>query len=125
MTARIDPRRRSCYLSVDSYTRLELVMTGIAKAVGAMPYLVGSCLTRPDYRDVDIRVPIEDDVLTAKFDSYAEQRIVQSAMSQYLSAATGLLIDFQWQTLTEYRSYAAGTGRPLGFTLAAQSRQET
>jgi hypothetical protein len=59
MASEVD-RKRSCYLSVDAYTRLELVMTGLAPALGARPYLVGSCLTRPDYRDVDIRVPIED-----------------------------------------------------------------
>lgn len=41
-------------------------------------YLVGSCLRKPDWRDVDLR-----------------------AISHYLSAVTGLPIDFQLQRQTQ------------------------
>jgi len=39
----------------------------ITDCIGETPYLVGSVLERPDYRDVDVRIMLDDEPFIAMF----------------------------------------------------------
>lgn len=49
------------YLGPAEMLRLDTACAPIRDAFDAHPYLVGSVLDRPDYRDVDVRLVRDDD----------------------------------------------------------------
>lgn len=67
------------------------------------PYLVGTASERGPYRDVDVRLIMED----AEYDKLAEAVGMPAiwflglGLGQYLASLTGLPIDFQFQRATE------------------------
>lgn len=79
---------------------------------GEMPYLVGSSLLRPDYRDVDVRLIVED-VRFAKLKKRVHIQQLGLAVSLWGQRATGLPIDFQVQQRTEANRIHDGQRRPL------------
>lgn len=81
------------------------------------PYLVGTAVERSSYRDVDVRLILEDEA----FDKLAEATGMPAiwflglAIGQYLASLTGLPIDFQFQRATEANAIHAEKMRnPLG-----------
>ena len=46
---------RATYLPMANLIRLDHACFVVKKALGSGLYLTGSCLTNPDYRDVDVR----------------------------------------------------------------------
>lgn len=77
------------------------------------PYLVGSVLERPTFRDVDVRLILSDN----QYDRLADREwsLLGFVTSRHLAAATGLLIDFQFQRQTEANAAYGGRPRtPLG-----------
>ena len=59
MTNPITARKRATYLSVvDMFSLYHQCL--MLREAGFSVYLVGSCLTRPDYRDVDLRAIVDD-----------------------------------------------------------------
>lgn len=64
------------------------------------PYHVGSSLVRPDWRDVDVRVMVPDDVY-AQYDALFDLRRLNLALSLWGQKVTGLPIDCQVQSITE------------------------
>ena len=78
------------------------------------PYLVGSVLYRPDYRDVDLRLLMcEARGGTAFTAEGTQSRFLNAAISDWLRSVTDLPIDFQFQTETEWDSYD-GLRNPMG-----------
>jgi len=75
-------------------------------AFSSCPYLVGSALERPDYRDVDVRTMLDDDRFAAMFPGYESEwtdplwSLVCSTIGRQLSDATGLRVDYQIQQTT-------------------------
>ena len=70
-------------------------------------FLVGSCITSPSYRDVDVRCIIQD----AEFDHMfpastkrdlfdARWSLLCNSISDWLSSMTGLPVDFQFQKMS-------------------------
>jgi len=95
---------RSTYLLQSDFDRLEdwcrMVRVVFGSAFG--PYLVGSATQRPDYRDVDIRVLMQDRAFDAVFRRRPEAvRFINRAFSVWGQQETGLPIDFQVQRQTE------------------------
>ena len=86
----------------------------IAKALDT-PYLVGTAFTAREYRDVDVRVMLEDDVYD-RLASVGEHvpTFLGLAIGEYLAARTGLPIDFQIQRHTEANALHHGPRNPLG-----------
>lgn len=86
-----------------------------------MPFLVGSALKHKDFRDVDIRLIMDDDAFAEMFplqpadprgknnDHYWE--LVCNAISEWLRQRTGLPIDFQIQQRTFANNYFKGEKR--------------
>ncbi len=104
------------YLTMTQFFELNEACRTINKTFdGFGCYLVGSALTRPDWRDVDIRfIGDNDDVL---FKSPMKERLVfmQAVISHWLSLRTGLPIDFQFQSQEEANTkYPSGAIAPVG-----------
>lgn len=109
-----------CHLDAPDLDRLDLASIMVAQALDT-PYLVGSCLKRPDYRDVDIRVVLADEHYDRLFGPPpihrdALRHLIQAAISEHYVKATGLRIDFQIQRRTEANEQHRGKGyiHPLG-----------
>jgi hypothetical protein len=98
---------------------LDQACVPIGWAFGSTPYLVGSCLERGDYRDVDVRIVLDDDVYDRWFPGPGVQRtqplwsLLASSISLQLQQMTGLPIDFQIQSRSTSAKYA-GRCEPLG-----------
>ena len=104
-----------CYLDAPSLTDLDLASILVREVIGT-PYLVGSCLVRPDFRDVDIRVILDDARYDALFPRPHEdplRHLIEKALTEHYVAATKLRIDFQIQRRTDAQRHS-GYRHPLG-----------
>ena len=79
-----------------------------------MPYLVGSALQRPDYRDVDVRLMLDDDRYDALMATGVKLSRLNLAVSVWGQKVTGLPIDFQVQRVTDANAEFNGPRDPIG-----------
>ena len=81
----------------------------VGQALGDTPYLVGSALQTDKWRDVDIRVIMDDEKYEALFGtngpslSNAFCVLLHTAVSEWLSKQSGLPVDFQVQKRSKVR----------------------
>lgn len=107
------------YLPAHAHFMLDQACIPVGWAFDSTPYLVGSALERENYRDVDVRVILDDDVYARWFPGPGIQRtqplwsLLSSSISLQLTQMTGLPIDFQIQGRYELVSFA-GPREPLG-----------
>lgn len=102
---------RASYLSPPQTRALDLACVPLL-AFG-VSYLVGSVNTRRDYRDVDVRLILED--ADPILSDEARVTALNYALSEYLRAATGLPVDFQLQSMSEANGGEhTGVRIPLG-----------
>ncbi len=105
---------RASFLSPPDFHRLNWACRPITEAFGECPYLVGSALTRPDFRDIDIRLILDDDTVERMFgassfgihesgNGQAVRLLLNIALSDLIAKAAGLPwpIDFQIQSMSE------------------------
>lgn len=95
-----------CYLDAPDLDRLDMASILVREALDT-PYLVGSALTTPDHRDVDIRVILPDKDYRRLFERPHRdplRHLVQVAITEHYVRATGLRIDFQIQSMTAANS---------------------
>jgi hypothetical protein len=64
-------------------------------------YLVGTVLTSPDFRDVDVRMILDDEWFDAEFANPWLWEVFCLAVTSWLRSETGLSIDFQVQRQSE------------------------
>lgn len=77
------------------------------------PYLVGSVMERPTFRDVDVRLILSDEHYDRLSDN--EWGLLGFVTSRHLAAVTGLPIDFQFQRQTDGNAaYGDKWRTPLG-----------
>lgn len=107
-------KNRVSYLTVPEAFRLDWCCSQFEAAFDAVPYLVGSCLTRPDYRDVDLRLMLPDEQFAAMFPNKFALLMMNAAVSDWLKAQTGLPIDFQFQDHTKANAEHDGQRNPMG-----------
>ena len=122
-------RERTMYLSVEELWAVIQRLSPYLGCVSAghMVYIVGSVLTRADYRDVDLRVILPDSEYERVFvstrngvDGMAQgmhdqfRMLIQTAISAMLRQTTGLQIDFQVQSQTEANQWE-GKRNPATF----------
>ena len=108
--------KRATYLTVSQVFTLENQCRLLVEAYGWSVYHVGSSLERQDFRDVDLRCMLDDDEFDRMFGTNKTRLwLLNSALSDWLAARTGLNIDFQFQRTTEanrdfggYRRNAVG-----------------
>jgi hypothetical protein len=120
------PKARSAsYLSPPDFHRLNWACRPVAQAFGSPPYLVGSVLTRPDYRDIDLRLILDDDVFDSMFgerEGIVSHRrattllLMNIALSDLIQRAANppAPIDFQFQSMTQANVPAHGMRNPMG-----------
>lgn len=88
----------------------------ISEAFDETPYLVGTAVSRQEYRDVDVRL-ILDDGKYAGLVAVAGPDLVAFlglAIGEYLAQRTRMPIDFQIQQMTAANERHAGPRNPLG-----------
>lgn len=120
------PAMRSVsYLSPPDFHRLNWACRPIRDAFGSPPYLVGSALLRPDFRDIDIRLILDDEVVAAMFGVKGKlsdgapgdvRLLLNIALSDLIAKAANppAPIDFQIQSMTEANVPEHGMRNPLG-----------
>jgi hypothetical protein len=116
---------RACYLSPPDFHRLDWACKPITEAFGEPPYLVGSVLTRPDFRDIDLRLILADDAVERMFsaagirdagDPPAVRLLLNIALSDLITKAANppRPIDFQIQSMIEANVSEHGARNPMG-----------
>lgn len=117
---------RSMFLSPPDLHRLDWACRPITAAFGNPPYLVGSVLTRPDFRDIDIRLILDDEAVERMFNSDGTyfndgdprsiRLLLNVALSDLIakSANVPAPIDFQIQSMSEANVPEHGARNPLG-----------
>lgn len=114
--ARKPERRRSSYLLLTDFERLEEWCRNVRIVFdGNHPYMVGSVHDSPDFRDVDLRLMVEDAVYDVVYADPVKVRLVNRAISTWGQRETGLPIDFQVQRMTEANeAYGKDYRNPMG-----------
>lgn len=102
-------RNKVNYVGAPNIFKLELACQHIVDALDSYGcYLVGSCLERPDWRDIDIRFILSDEEFAVLFPN-VEGRTWEHdsrwllfcvSISMWLREQTGLPVDFQIQPQT-------------------------
>lgn len=103
-------------LSPRQFFLLDQACKPIAEAFGEFPYLVGTAGIRGPYRDVDIRLMLDDAAYDNLRDAVGAPCIafLGLAIGEYLASLTGLPIDFQVQRTTEANAQHEGPRNPIG-----------
>ena len=113
--------KRANYLPPESLFGLHHACEEIMRAYDSLGvYLVGSCIERKDYRDVDVRCMLVDDDFEAMFpkDKDGQRprwRLTCLSISAWLRHLTGLPIDFQFQKQTVANAKHGGERQGLGY----------
>jgi len=108
------------YLPALPFLALNRAVAPIERALDPLGiFLVGSCLARVDYRDVDVRAIMADEAYDRMFsfnamtDVDAFWSLLCEGTSAYLERATGLPIDFQIQRMSDANSKHEGPRNAL------------
>ena len=100
---------RNNHLPMPQFASLNLALVTVSQAFGAECYLVGSAVERRDFRDVDVRMPLDDDQMKAFFGGIVPPmgtvfgQYMAKVISADLSAQCGLPVDFQFQERHVFR----------------------
>lgn len=129
MTEETPKRVKGVYVGAPAIFKLELAIQTVCEAFGVFNcYLVGSSLKRADWRDVDVRMIMEDEDFAKQFPNAGNQwqfdakwLLLTVAISDWLSKQTGLPVDFQFQPQTHANEMHKGVRNAIGFRIAKQS----
>ena len=114
--------KKTCYIGGPEGLALDHAVHIIEMAYNSTCYLVGSALERPDFRDVDVRLILDDKDFEGYFGKNWGPRLnplwslTCLSLSEYLSTRTGLRVDFQIQKRSKVKESDWNKNRePLGF----------
>ena len=108
-------KKRAIYLRVDQVRRLDHWCESLARSFERTPYLVGSVLSTPEWRDVDIRMAFRD-MERCPMD-LADLNMLVSKWGQ---DQTFLPIDFQLQPKAEFRKFDQEIRNPRGIVRSSR-----
>lgn len=132
-------RRKGVYIGAPACFALEEAIRPVCDAFGAYRgegiigcYVVGSALERQDWRDIDVRMVMDDASFAALFpDTFdghwehdARWLLLTVAISERLSRLTGLPIDFQFQPMTHANARHKGKRNAIGIRIGRPAEQE-
>ena len=107
--------------------RLEAFGMRIEDAFGDIPYLVGSAATSKTWRDVDVRLMLDDDAFHGLFPNHAQLSqldlkwcLICDAISELARTQTGLPVDFQIQAISTANEKYPGMRIPLGLRVSVE-----
>lgn len=135
-------RTKFCHVGAPACFLLEEACQFLNRAFDGRCYLVGSVLERPDWRDVDIRLMMQDDDFMALFPDVnslenaswefdARWIVMTTSISEQLKRKTGLPIDFQFQPASFGNARHDKRRNPIGMQyvkkreVEARDRKET
>ena len=107
-------KRRASMLNPQQMWKLDNACKPLVEVWGTSPYLVGSAMTTPYYRDVDVRMILDSDQYDLAILGPDHLALLNMVFSEYLSNATGMPIDFQFQPRDEANARHKGPRNPLG-----------
>lgn len=107
---------RAHFLLTTQWFALNQACRAVVDGFGPCVYHVGSSLARADYRDVDVRCILDDADYQRMFPGGqgAAWALLCAALSEWLSARTGLPVDFQFQEQTVANAEFQGRRSALG-----------
>jgi hypothetical protein len=110
------PSWRRDWLPAPNAFSLDLACATINRAHGGLGcFLVGSALERRTFRDVDVRLILEDGDFDQLFPvDTTRWSLMCVAYSMWLSSVTGLPVDFQFQRQSHANAAHAGPRSALG-----------
>lgn len=125
-------RRKFNYIGAPAVFALELACQHIQAAFGHFgAYIVGSCLDRADWRDIDVRYILPDDEFERLFPDAGENWELDSrwllltvAILRWLKDQTGLPVDFQFQPQTHANALHHGRRSAIGRRFAIRRKAE-
>ena len=135
---RISKSQKAIYIGAPACFALELAVRQVCEAFGVYRgeqfsgcYVVGSALERPDWRDVDVRLILGDNRFAEIFPDAGSQwehdarwLLLTTTISQWLTSATGLPVDFQFQPMSHANARHKGPRNPIGFRMAKEPASE-
>jgi len=114
-------RQKANYVGAPAIFALEMACRQLNEAFGGYCYLVGSAIERPDWRDVDVRLMVEDEDFAKLFPDAGTHwehdtrwLVTITAVSAWLQKQTGLPVDFQIQPRTHANAVHKGTRHAMG-----------
>lgn len=119
------PRRKASYVGVPAIFELQMACHVLVKAYGTSIYQVGSSLERPDWRDVDLVMILDDEQFerdfpnaplhSAAWEMDPKWLVLTVSLSKWLSEKSGVLVDFKFQPRTFANDRHGGKRRnPIG-----------
>lgn len=103
-------KSKPSHVGTPAIFKLELACQTINKVYGGQCYLVGSCLDRPDWRDIDVRMILDDEAFeklfpdaplhSAAWEFDARWLFLVARTADWLKEQSGLPVDFQFQPRT-------------------------
>lgn len=106
---------RSNSLTTVQFYNLNRACEVIDQAFGKPPYLVGTATSGEAFRDVDVRLLLDDADFAATCPTRERWELLCLAISTWLAERTGLPIDFQIQRIAEANEkHAKGRRNALG-----------
>lgn len=129
--------KKGIYTGAPACFALEMAMQQVCEAFGVHKgkyfsgcYLVGSALERHDWRDIDIRLIMQDELFAETFPDAgsnwefdAKWLLLTVAISQWLSKQSGLPVDFQFQPMTHANKAHKKLRSAIGLKFAKQPKR--
>ncbi|MEV5021431.1 hypothetical protein MRBLMA1_001254 [Sphingobium sp. LMA1-1-1.1] len=126
-----EPRKKAVYVGAPACFALEAECQLLNQAFPGTCYLVGSSLERPDWRDIDVRMIMDDEAFATLFPHAKEHWefdprwiVMTVAISERLSKQTGLPVDFQFQPRTHANKRHSGPRNALGLIFARRGEED-
>lgn len=134
-----ETRKKAAYIGAPACFALEQACKHLRDAFHSSEghvgiYVVGSCLERPDWRDVDVRMIMDDETFGKTFPKAMLSNatwefdprwcLMTVAISQWLRDQTGLPIDFQFQPMTFANAKHNKPRHPVGLHYVPRSDTE-
>jgi hypothetical protein len=125
-------REKFNYIGAPAVFALDLAARHIRDAFGGSCYVVGSALERPDWRDVDVRLIMDDSEFESEFPGVGRNwqldskwLLLTTSISKWLSDQTGLPVDFQFQPQNHVDHHESNKRRdPIGFRLYKEKKED-
>ena len=129
----MDRAAKGIYIGAPACFALEEAIRPVCEAFGAYEstggcYVVGSSLERADWRDVDVRLMLDDAQFAALFPCAGQHwendtrwLVLTVAISERLTKLTGLPIDFQFQPQTLANARHKGRRNAIGVRIPQEA----
>lgn len=120
-----EPRKKGIHVGAPACFALEQCCQQLQDSFpGYGCYVVGSALSRPDWRDVDVRYILSDEEFAKEFPDAGQHwehdpkwLLLTVSIAQWMSKVTGLPIDFQFQPQTHANDRHPGMRNAVGLRI--------